>query len=57
VTFDPTSGGEISEALIRLLTDASLRARLVELGRARAATFTWARCAEQTMAVYRRALA
>jgi glycosyltransferase involved in cell wall biosynthesis len=57
VTFDATSEREIAEALIRLLTDAELRARLIELGRARAATFTWARCAEQTMAIYRSALA
>ena len=57
VTFDPKSEHEIADALVRLLTDAPLRAHLVALGRARAATFTWAGCAEQTMAVYRSALA
>jgi glycosyltransferase involved in cell wall biosynthesis len=57
VTFDPASEGAIAEALTRLLADPALRERLAGLGRARAATFTWARCAEQTMAVYRSALA
>jgi glycosyltransferase involved in cell wall biosynthesis len=57
VTFDPENESEIAAALVLLLTDPALRAQLVELGRARAATFTWARCAEQTMAIYRSALA
>lgn len=38
-------------------TDEALRARLIECGLERAARFTWERCAEQTLAAYRRALA
>jgi glycosyltransferase involved in cell wall biosynthesis len=54
--FDPTSEEEIAAATIRLLTDTDLRSRLPGAGRARAATYTWSRCADETMATYRRAL-
>lgn len=50
---DPSDGRALGEALSAVLTDAELRRRLVESGRRRAATFTWQRCAEQTLAVYR----
>ena len=43
------------EAIESVLTHPELRARLAEAGRRRAAGFTWARCAEQTMTVYREA--
>ena len=55
--FDPTSVEEISAATVALLTDAPLRERLAAAGRARAATYTWERCADETLASYRRALA
>lgn len=42
-----------SDALVSLLRDDALRARLAELGRARAEDFTWERCAALTRAVYR----
>jgi glycosyltransferase involved in cell wall biosynthesis len=54
--FDPTSEDEIRDATVRLLTDPALRERLAAAGRERAAGYTWARCAEQTLASYRRAL-
>jgi glycosyltransferase involved in cell wall biosynthesis len=41
------------EALVSVLRDDALRSRLADLGRARAAEFTWERCAELTRAVYR----
>ncbi|GAB2880592.1 glycosyltransferase family 1 protein [Microvirgula curvata] len=44
----------MSVALERLLTDAPLRARLVAAARARAATYTWARCVSETRNAYRR---
>ncbi|MCW2996111.1 MAG: hypothetical protein JWQ18_3606, partial [Conexibacter sp.] len=34
-----------------------VRARLAAAGRARAASYTWERCADETLASYRRALA
>jgi glycosyltransferase involved in cell wall biosynthesis len=55
--FDPTSVDEIAAATVRLLTDAPLRERLAVAGRARAASYTWERCADETLASYRRALA
>lgn len=55
VTFDPLSVSGIAAALLKLLTDPGLRTDLTALGKARAATFTWERCAEETMAVYERA--
>ncbi len=55
--FDPHNTGEITETLRRLLDDAQLRERLIEAGWARAREFSWERCAEQTLAVYRHVLA
>jgi glycosyltransferase involved in cell wall biosynthesis len=54
---DPLSVDEIREALRRLLTDAGLRDELSRRGRARAANFSWRRAADETHAVYERALA
>jgi len=39
-----------------LLTNASLRRELVRKGLERAARFTWARTAEETLRVYQKAL-
>lgn len=47
------SAAELAEAMLRVAMDARLRARLVETGRVRARAFTWRRCAEETLAVYR----
>ncbi|TAN31852.1 glycosyltransferase family 1 protein [bacterium] len=46
--------GSIAAGLERLLADASLRERLGEAGRRRAASFTWERAAEMTIEVLRR---
>ena len=53
---DPRDVGSIASALREVAADGELRQRLVERGRARAAEFSWARTAEQTLAVYREAL-
>jgi glycosyltransferase involved in cell wall biosynthesis len=50
---DPSEGRALGEALRAALANPELRDRLVESGRRRAAPFTWQRCAEQTLAVYR----
>jgi glycosyltransferase involved in cell wall biosynthesis len=55
--FDPRSEAEIARAIERLLTDAPLAARLRDLGRARAASFTWERTARLTLQSYQSALA
>lgn len=48
---DPLDEAAIGAALVRVLTDSALHARLRDAGRARAATFTWERCARETLAV------
>jgi glycosyltransferase involved in cell wall biosynthesis len=53
---DPTSIDEIREGLRRLLTDEALRDELSRRGRARAANFSWRRAADETHAVYERAV-
>jgi alpha-1,3-rhamnosyl/mannosyltransferase len=53
--FDPADPGAIANALERLLGDAALAASLAAAGRARAARFTWAETAKQTLASYERA--
>jgi glycosyltransferase involved in cell wall biosynthesis len=53
---DPRDVDSIAGALAEIASDTELRARLVGLGRARAAEFSWRKTAEQTLAVYREAL-
>lgn len=45
------------DALTTLLRDAPARDELVQAGRARVANYSWERCARETAAVYREALA
>jgi glycosyltransferase involved in cell wall biosynthesis len=53
---DPHRPQAFAAAMTRLATDASAAADLRRRGIARAAGFTWARCAEQTLDVYERLL-
>ena len=46
--------GALGDALVEVMRDAPLRARLVEGGRATASRYTWARAAEAHEAVYER---
>lgn len=55
--FDPLDVDAMAETILRLARDRELRGRLGEEGMRRAAGFSWARTAEQTVAVYREALA
>ncbi len=48
--------GGIVEGIRRLSGDAPLRQELIQAGQRRAGCFSWPRCAEQTLAVYREAL-
>jgi glycosyltransferase involved in cell wall biosynthesis len=49
---DARRPAELAEAIGTVLSDATLRARLVARGRARARQFTWEAVARQTLAVY-----
>jgi glycosyltransferase involved in cell wall biosynthesis len=53
VYFDPANAAEMAAVISSLLDDGSLRSRLREAGRRRAADFDWAKTAEQTLAFYR----
>ena len=53
----PDDLGALIAAVEAALSRPELRERLVAAGRRRAAGFTWDRCAEQTVAVYREAVA
>jgi len=54
--FDPRAPAQIAARIAQLLADTGLAERLRELGRARAAGFSWSAAAEGTLASYRRAL-
>ncbi len=54
--FDPSSQEQITEAIVRLLSDDILAGRLCELGSARVAGFTWERTARLTLRSYALAL-
>ncbi len=49
---DPDDIGGFAGAILRVLTDANLAENLAARGRERARTFTWARTARATLAVY-----
>jgi glycosyltransferase involved in cell wall biosynthesis len=52
VLVDPLDETAIGEALASLLADEAAASALGERARARAATFTWDRCAEGYIAAY-----
>ena len=54
--FDPLDVAAIASALGRLLHDRDRAASLVDRGLARAASFTWERCADGVLASYERVL-
>jgi glycosyltransferase involved in cell wall biosynthesis len=54
--IDPFSVQEMADAIRRLLDEPELAASLRAKGFARARLFSWERCAQETLEVYRRAL-
>lgn len=52
VLFEPASPSEITRAMADLLLDPQLRQRKERMGSHRAAQFTWARAARETLDVY-----
>jgi glycosyltransferase involved in cell wall biosynthesis len=57
ILFDATDSREMAEAMTKILTDTQLRGSMTTKGLQRASAFTWRRCAEETVAVYRAAAA
>lgn len=53
---DPTDPAALRDAMARLLADGDLRQGLAQRGLRRAASFSWQRCARETLAVYEHAL-
>lgn len=52
ILFDPCSAGEMARALLDLILDPELRARMERLGLQRSAQFSWNRTAQKTLEVY-----
>jgi glycosyltransferase involved in cell wall biosynthesis len=57
VYFDPLDEADMASKISQVLSDKNLRAELVQRGAAQAAKYSWKRMAEQTLAVYEKALA
>lgn len=57
IAVEPADEPAIADALLRILADPDLAARLSQAGRARAATYTWARTAELVREAYAEARA
>lgn len=57
LTVHPDDHEALACAMLTLTQDASLRASLSAKAYARATTFTWTRCVDETVAAYRRAAA
>jgi len=51
--FDPDRPDSIAPAIERIVFSQERTDELIELGRRRAALFTWKRCADETLGVYR----
>jgi glycosyltransferase involved in cell wall biosynthesis len=56
VLVDPTDTGALAEALERLLDSPAERIKLAGYGRASAERFRWEKCAEQSLAFFRRVI-
>lgn len=54
VYFSPSDCESISNAILAVAESASLRAKLVLAGQVRRQRFSWRKCAEDTLAVYRK---
>lgn len=52
--FDPYSITSIEQVIVRVLNDANLRADLKTKGYARVAAFSWQKCAQETLAIYKK---
>jgi len=56
LSFDPKDIEALRNALLRIAESSELRADLAHLGHAQRQLFTWERCVQQTLDIYRRVL-
>jgi len=49
---DPQDFRQMSEAILKIISDASLRSDLVQKGKNRAKDFTWEKCAKETLELF-----
>ena len=56
VFFEPASSDSIVNAIQSVLSNDNLRETLIARGRERIKMFSWHRCAEQTLDIYRKLL-
>ena len=54
--FDPKDKEQIKEAILKLSCDTTKRGALIRNGRERLGKFSWQKCAEETLEVYREVL-
>jgi glycosyltransferase involved in cell wall biosynthesis len=53
--FDPRSSDELAERMTRVATDEDIRRSMISRGREHVKSYTWERCAKQTLAAYEHA--
>ncbi len=51
VMVNPLNVDEMTDALHRVMTDSTLRQKLIEAGRNRVASFSWEKCARETLKI------
>ena len=51
--FDAANISEMSNKIIKVLSDAKLRSRLSRKGIERSRAFSWEKCADETIEIYR----
>jgi glycosyltransferase involved in cell wall biosynthesis len=56
MSFDPSDPESIRAALESVLSSPAKRAELIERGRQRRQLFSWRRCAQQTVHIYKTVL-
>jgi len=54
--FNPSDTDAIADALVALSSSPALRAQLIELGKSRVRSFSWNKCAMQTLEIYKKLL-
>ena len=53
ILFDPVSPEELTDALEKVLEDENLRKELIQRGMQNVTRFSWEKCAEQTLQIYK----